>query len=452
MGPSVVIFFSATVVSVLFLGFGWGMAFRLAYQSQRKKLLRPLLIWTLRGVVLPGIIWMLMNIGLSWNLQPFMPDVQWAKNSGKPWFPDYLEVLGRGFFLITSYWAAITLAWSLWLATRNADRETLKSFKSLCLTCFLGMIIFAVGIVLVGGMPMVGFAAIVLMGPVGIYGPSVLLPAKTPPMYARAVARMKFGKYDEAEWEIIRELEKREDDFEGWMMMADLYANHFHDLHEAEQTVLEICDQKRTTTSQLSVALHRLADWQLNLGNDPEAARRALHMICTRLPGSHLAHMAQLRINQLPHTQTELKEHKSAATIPLPALGDSFDTQTWTAPPMEQSKAIALANGCVEELKANPNNVGAREKLARTFAEQLQQPERGIEQLHLLLNMSEQPNSKRAEWLGLTAVWHLKFRQDPESGRRVLEQVMRDFPGTPQAFSARRRLELLERERKVSGQ
>jgi hypothetical protein len=360
--------------------------------------------------------------------------------------------VGRGFFLITSYWAAITLAWSLWLATRNADRETLKSFKSLCLTCFLGMIVFAVGIALLGGLPLAGLAAIVLMGPVGIYGPSVLLPARTPPMYARAIARMKFGKYDEAEWEIIRELEKREDDFDGWMMMADLYANHFHDLHEAEQTILEICDQPRTTTSQLSIALHRLADWQLNLGNDPEAARRALQMICDRLRGSHLAHMAQLRLNQLPRTQSELKEQKSAATIPLPALGDSFDNETLTAPPMEQSKAVALANGCVQQLKENPNNVSAREKLARTFAEQLQQPERGIEQLNLLLNMSEQPNSKRAEWLGLTAAWHLKYRHDPESGRRVLGQVMSEFPGTPQAFSARRRLELLDRERKVSGQ
>src|SRR5438552_15266106 len=194
MGPSVVIFFSATVVSVLFVGLGWGMTYRLAYPSERKKVLRPLLVWTIRGVVLPGIIWILMNIGLSWNLQPFMPDVQWAQNSGKPWFPDYLEVVGRGFFLISSYWAAITLAWSLWSAARKADRETLKSFKSLCWTCFLGMIIPSVGIALLGGLPLAGLAAIALIGPLGVYGPSVLVPAKTPPMYARAIARMKFGK------------------------------------------------------------------------------------------------------------------------------------------------------------------------------------------------------------------------------------------------------------------
>ena len=121
---------------------------------------------------------------------------------------------------------------------------------------------------------MLGLAGIALLAPMAGYGPSVLHAKKTPPMYARAVARMKFGKYSEAEWEIIHELEKCEDDFEGWMMLADLYANNFNDLPEAEQTILEICDQPKTTPSQLSIALHRLADWHLQRAGDPEAARR----------------------------------------------------------------------------------------------------------------------------------------------------------------------------------
>src|SRR6266568_6068833 len=121
MGRSVVIFFSATVVSALFAGLGWGMAYRLTSYSERKKRLRFLVVWSLRGLLLPGLVWMLMNFGISWNLQPFMSEVQWAQNSGKPWFPDYLEVVGRGFFLISSYWAALTLAWSLWAAGRKAE-------------------------------------------------------------------------------------------------------------------------------------------------------------------------------------------------------------------------------------------------------------------------------------------------------------------------------------------
>jgi hypothetical protein len=305
---------------------------------------------------------------------------------------------------------------------------------------------------LLGGLPLLGLAAMAVLLPMAAYGPAVLRPKKLPPMYARAIARMKFGKYAEAEWEIIRELEKREDDFDGWMMMADLYANHFHDLGEAEQTILEICDQRRTTTSQLSVALHRLADWQLTIGNDPEAARRSLQMICDRLRGTHLAHMAQLRLNQLPRTEAQLQEQKTATKIHLPALGDSFDGEPEPAPAVNQDKAVATANACVQQLKQDPNNISAREKLARTFAEQLEQADRGIEQLALLLNLPDQPDSRRAEWLGLTAAWHIKYRRDADAGRKALERLIEEFPRTPQAFSARRRLQLLDRERQASGQ
>src|SRR5439155_22237740 len=105
--------------------------------------------------------------------------------------------------------------------------------------------------------------------------------------------------------------------FDGWMMLAELYAKNFHDVAEAERTVMELCAQPRTTPSQLSVALHRLADWQLNFVDNPDAARGALQIICERLPGTHLAHMAQLRINKLPINQQELRELRNSRPIPL---------------------------------------------------------------------------------------------------------------------------------------
>jgi len=237
-------------------------------------------------------------------------------------------------------------------------------------------------------------------------------------MYARAVAKMKFGKYTEAEWEIIRELERCEDDFEGWMMMAELYANHFHDLAEAEQTVLEICDQPKTTTSQLSIALHRLADWHLKFAEDPDAARRALQIICDRLGGTHLAHMAQLRINQLPATADELHEQHSARPIPLPALGDNLDEPPAAGSEVDYDQAVEMATACVERLKQDPNNVPAREKLARIFCERLNQAELGIEQMTQLLGMPDQPEAKRAEWLSATAAWHIKYLQDLDTGHK----------------------------------
>jgi len=278
----------------------------------------------------------------------------------------------------------------------------------------------------------------------------LLQPVKRSPMYARAIAKMKFGKYAEAEWEIIRELERCEDDFGGWMMMAELYADHFHDLGEAEQTILDICDQPKTTPSQVSIALHKLADWRLKLTGDPDAARRCLQMICDRCPGSHLARMAQLRMNQLPHSAQELRDQRDARPIPLPALGNQFDQ----APELpesraERQKAADTARDCVRTLEKDPDYVPARERLARLLAERLEQPDQAIEQLQLLLEMSGQAEAQRAEWLSLVAAWHTKYRHDPEAGAKTLEQVVANFPNSPQALAAQHRLRLMEQEKKA---
>ena len=110
-----------------------------------------------------------------------------------------------------------------------------------------------------------------------------------------------------------------------------------------------------------------------------------------------------------------------------------------------RAQAAAHARACVETLKQNPYDLPAREKLARLFAERLGQAQQGVEQLALLLDLPDQPEGRRAEWLSLTAAWHLKYRHDAESGRKTLERLVREFPESPQAYAARRRLELMRR-------
>ena len=72
-----------------------------------------------------------------------------------------------------------------------------------------------------------------------------------------------------------------------------------------------------------------------------------------------------------------------------------------------------------------------------------------IEQLDLLLAMPDQPVQKSAEWLARSAVWQLKYRQDPAAARVRLEQLVREFPQTSQAFAAQRRLNLMEMEERI---
>ncbi len=445
-GMAILIWYS--FISTAFVGLGWFMAFHLAAPERHERIRRWLLAWSVRGLALPLAIWCLMNVRLAWYLEPFMPSVQAARNSGGAWAEEYLRVVGQGAFIISSYWSAVSLAWVLATAWAVAEGDLRKDFRGLCFTCIITLIVPAGVMVLIGGAPVAGIAALVLLAPIAGYAPGYLHAKPVPPMYARAIARMKFGKYNEAEWEIIHELEKCEDDFEGWMMLAELYANQFHDLAEAENTILEICNQPKTSPSQLSIALHRLADWHLKMGQNPQAARRALQMICDRVPGSHLARMARLRLGQLPDTVEELLERAANKPIPLPGLREDLAELVDANPgPQEKAQAARLANECVEQLKADPDHVPAREKLARLFAERLGKADLGIEQVMLLLNMPGQPDNKRADWLGLIAAWHLRYRQDETAARPFLEKLLQEFPGTPQAFAARRRLDLLNTER-----
>jgi hypothetical protein len=444
MKPAVQLFLFALAMGGIAVAAGWVLVWELTPERQRPQRLKVLIYWSVKGLVVPLTLWALMNVGLSWSLQPFMPQVQAAQLSGAGWAPEYLKVLAAGVFVIASYWTAVTLGWFVVAAGAGAEGEAREQFKGLCLTCFIGMVVPAALLVGFGGLSLLGLAGIALLAPMAGYGRGVLHLKPTRPMYARAVARLKFGKYSEAEWEIIRELEKCEEDFEGWMMLAELYANQFNDFAQAEQTLLELCDQPHTTPSQLSVALHRLADWQLKRTGDPAVARGTLRLICERLPGTHLAHMAQLRINQLPATAAELREQQSAKPIPLPALGDTVEAAP-AAPPseLEQRQATQEAAECAELLQQDPNNAHVRERFARLFADHLGQPELAIEQASLLLDLPDQPAERRAEWLSLIAAWQLKHRHDTSAARALLERLLQEFPHTPQAFAARRRLDLL---------
>lgn len=444
----------ATFVVVFFLSAGlaclaWVSAWRLFGEDERRSKMRWLAGLTVKGLLLPALLWALLNIGLSQEFGPLMPSVQQAQVSSGPWFPAFLYVMAAGLFAICSYWTAIALGWMVVDVALRLDRGECKDFGMLCVASFAGMAIPAALLLWIGGSNLAGLAASAMFLPVTAYAPILLRPKKVPPMYARAIAKIKFGKYPEAEWEIIRELEKREDDFEGWMMLAELYAKHFHDVGEAEQTILEICEQPRVTPSQASIALQKLADWHLELGGDPEAAGRALNVICHRFPGTHLARIAQARLGHLPRNAEELRERREVKPVPLPALGDSLDAAEPATSGVNAKEAGKLANHLSDKLRDNPNDTVAREKLARVLAENLGQAETAIDQLGLLLDMPDQPAPKRAEWLSLVAAWQFRYRKDETASRNTLQRLVRQFPDSPQAFAAKQRLNLMDIEAKI---
>ena len=409
---------------------------------------RRFLIWTGKGLLLPIVFWFVVNCGALPGLPGFLPEVAIARSRGGSWLSLLWNSSGPPVFAVSSFWTAVTFGWLLvQLAFQATDRGELArqcGFFSLFLVPVASLIVHAAGL---GGL---GFALLVWLVPIVHFTLPLAHKKKIPPSYARAIARIKFGKYKDAELEVLHELEKCVEDFDGWLMLAELYARHFHDLPEADRTIRELCSQPNVTGIQISLALHRLADWHLDLGADPLSARSAFAEICQRWPGTHFARMAQLRINQQPASREHLLEQRKPKTFRLPALRDDLDAApaAQTAE-MSPSEVKALADKCVEKLRRNPNDVAARERFAILLAEQLGKVDLAIEQLELLLAMPDPPEQKAAEWLALVAAWRMKYQQNWDAARLALKRLIQLYPQTPQAFAAQRRLSLVEVEQRL---
>lgn len=428
---------------------GWTTAIRFATEETRPENYCWLRRWTIQGLLAPSLIWALMNFGFSFELQPFLPRLQIAQGTAN-WLPLYAAAVATGFCVISSYWAAMTLGWIILRTSRGLEGEVRTHFRGLCWSSLGIAALPAAGLVWLGGWNTLGMALTAMLAPIAGYGPTILRPRKMPPLYAKAIARMKFGKYSEAEQEVIAQLEKREDDFDGWMMLAELYAMHFNDLDEAEQTILEVCDQPRTTPSQMSIALHKLADWHLKLRGDPDAARRALEVIASRQPGTHLARMAQVRVAQLPPTAEEWREQQVNKPVPMPALHDPLDEPAQPSPDALPAKdAAQRAAKLNTRLKLAPDDLATREELARLYAVPLDQPSTGIAHLESLLARPDCPPEKAPEWLGLIAAWQIERLNNAEAGSETLRRLIREHPASTQAHTAQRWLANLEAQAKM---
>jgi hypothetical protein len=436
-----------------------------ASQRRGKQSQRAFFIWLGKGLVVPLALWIVFNCG--WPMQPLLPQIMLAPAAAgraRIFFD-----LTAGFLLVaTTWWGAVTSAWVVSNVFARAERRI--DVIATGAVWILFALPFAVVALLVFQGAGSGLAAALCLGGAAM-GTVRLTDSESKrdvkPTYSRALAKLNMDKFSEAEWEIIRQLEESENDFDGWMLLAEIYAVHFKDLTTAEKTVCDLCDDPNTNPAQLGIALNRLADWHLKIDNNPQNARWALQRLCDRLPGTHIALMAQSRLNHLPTSREEwlkLQEHghthalrKVEDQLPLTSDESHGQEQVLQAPeghvvrletrrptPTSRELAEGEAARCVEQLKQNPNDVMARERFATLLAESLNQPDTAIEQLELLIEMANQPETLRARWMTLQAEWHLKFRNDAEAARAVYQRVIGEVPQSQAAFDAQRRLYLMQ--------
>ena len=403
--------------------------------------------WAVKGLATPFLLWLAFNCGFSHRFPPLMIGIQLAP-PGAATVMAFLEAAMAGLFFIATHWAAVTLGWLVWELSQQAEND--RQFARAVLEASILPAPLAALILWGLGWYAAGMAGVIWLLPVLHHTFGLVLPAKLPPLYGRAITNMQRDKYKEAEMAVIEELEKSEEDFKGWMMLAELYASHFGDLAGAEKIVRDSCALPQATVSGICGAFQRLADWQLNLAGDPVAARASLEEICRRYPDTHMSQMARQRINQLPRSREDLIESQRAKPIPLPALGSHIDhLEEAAGTPAALKQAAARANECVSKLEQDPDNMPIREELARILAERLEQAAPAVEQIELLLGMPNVTAEQAARWMALEAAWQIKYLRNEKAARETLERIIHSHPESVHAEAARRRITLMDMEMKI---
>lgn len=433
-------FIGAIICLVFFFLFLFDCGQRLP-SAQRSAYRRWAVEWAIKGLAVPVAVWVVFDGGLFKGLPTFTPLVEyyWARGDG------FVGVCYAGIaalYLVGSYWAAVTAGWILVSLGKSTDEPELFKRRVLFWSAFLGPL--AILLVYSFGWGLAGVAATLWFIPIVQRVQGLQPPVIAKPVYSKAIAKLNFDKHEEAEAAVLEELEHCEDDFDGWLLLAELYAEHFHDLPGAEDIIRQTCEHPNTNAAQVAMAFHRLADWHLEVGGDPAAARRALWEICKRHPKSHLDKMARLRLEHVPSSAEELIESRTPKAVSLPPRLEGRKQMALT-----REEAAARAKDCVEQLKKNPDNMARREELARLFTENLDAADRGLEQLELLLAMANLTDAKAAEWLALMAAWQLKYKSNQAAARKLLERVVQLYPKSPQAIAAQSRLSLMEAESRM---
>lgn len=400
--------------------------------------------WLQQGFMIPVAAWGLINFGLSERFPALVPTIAHAQAHDQVWWNLWIQAVIEGTVFIGLGWAAITYTWLMVIIVRRVPNT--PEFRTTVLTV---------------GIPMLCLALIIVnrshwtMLPVGLI--TVFLPLvhctmhqaeKPPPVpsYSRAIGQMNFGKYEDAEMEVINQLEKKENDFQGWLMLAELYATKYRRFDDAAQVVVDLCNDPSIQPVEISVACNKLADWQLELAQNPAAARAALDLLMQRAPGTHFARMAQQRLQQLPRTREDLIDQKKPRAIRLPSLREHFEESQAADQAANKREATLEANRLTARLQDNPNDHEVRERLALLLAERLGHIKLGAEQLRLIIKQDDVPAECRAKCLSHLANWERRFNKNETGFKNILNEILRDFPNTTQAYSARRQLQLMENE------
>ena len=271
------------------------------------------------------------------------------------------------------------------------------------------------------------------------------------PEYGIANARRNRGQYVEAVEAVDEELAKHPGNFDGLMLKASIQAENLGDLEAATETLQEAIEGEEQLSYRLPVALNKMADWQLAVAGDPDAARRTLRQIQEALPESQAAQFAAQRLASL-----DSSEETEAAVVDFnesyqKLVEESARKDDFTSP-LELPKAIetnqqqagdkSLAN-CLRRVALHPDSVSNREELAALYLDHANQPPKAAEQYDHLLALPGTTIHQKTAWLNKIADIQVKSGESHETVRATLERVIALDPKAAPAARAQQRISYL---------
>jgi tetratricopeptide (TPR) repeat protein len=264
------------------------------------------------------------------------------------------------------------------------------------------------------------------------------------PLYSMAEAKRKKGKYAEAISEVRKQLERFPDDFQGWMMLADIYAENLKDVPGAHSCIEEILRHESHTQKNVSYALNRLADWNLAITLDRDGAKRALEWIIQLYPDTEFSNQAAQRIAHLtsPEMLAEQKERSRVAVAHHEGYAGLAEIPVITSK-KEETPADA-AGRLVRHLDDHPLDVEAREELASIYADFYQRIDLAVDQLEQLINSPNQTQKHVARWLNTLADLHIRMNANRAGAVAALTRITRLYPGTAVAANAEKRIAYMD--------
>jgi len=269
------------------------------------------------------------------------------------------------------------------------------------------------------------------------------------PAYSIAQSRQKQGKYLEAITEIQKQLEKFPTDFEGHMMMAQIQAEDLNDLPAAEMTIQRLCAQPGHAPRNIAFALYSMADWQLAIGQDREAAERNLRQLSELLPDSEFSLGAAQRIAHLGDREMLLSSHDRRKIILKEGVQNiGLLSHTEHFRPTETDPALVAAE-YVKHLEQHPLDSEAREKLAVIYAEHYHRLDMATDELEQLIQHPNQPSKLVVRWLNLLADLQVREGADYETVRATIQRIIERDPKAAAANLAGNRLATLKLEMKA---